>query len=471
MRERPRVILSAAVLLAAPCLAQRSLNVLSGPNHEPYTSSSDVQADALLIGSTPAWGVPIQVASRAPWLTFDNGCPAAPAGLSVASGVTPLALNFCVYPSKVANDGYYAGIIEVAATGYPTLRVPIKLTKFPVGDLTAIPDALSLDGSHLSASVVVDVDPTGQDNNNGGFSQHLGFATSLGLLSPAEGDWLSFSQKSTTTPAQVIISADPSRISSQLPGTYANTIVFTDTYHNVKTATVTLAVQAQDLSQVRALPHIAVGGSWKTGFFAVNNASQPGQFTIRFYGDDGSSIAVPIAGLGSQSVLSDVVPAQGANYYEAGDPRLPLQPGWALVTADPSVTVQALFRNNAGGGRYYEAGVPWNAGGSGFVIPFDATTFADTGAPFYTGFAVASLDSAVAANVTCTARDGAGNVIPNAVSVPLLSPLGHYAGYLFPALAGKRGTVSCSANTRIAALALRFIGNDAFSSLPVLTLP
>lgn len=182
-------------------------------------------------------------------------------------------------------------------------------------------------------------------------------------------------------------------------------------------------------------------------------------------------MAVPIAGLGSQSVLSDTVPAQGVSYYEAGDPRLPLQPGWALVNADPALTVQALFRNNAGGGKYYEAGVPWNAGGSGFVIPFDATTFADTGVPFFTGFAVASLDSSSSANVTCLARDGAGTVIPNAVSVPLLSPLGHYAAYLFPALAGKRGSLSCSANTKIAALALRFIGNDAFSSLPVLTLP
>ena len=51
---------------------------------------------------------------------------------------------------------------------------------------------------------------------------------------------------------------------------------------------------------------------------------------------------------------------------------------------------------------------------------------------------------------------------------PVLNPMGHWAGYLFPALTGKRGTIDCSANLAVAATALRFIGTNAFSSLPVI---
>jgi hypothetical protein len=100
-------------------------------------------------------------------------------------------------------------------------------------------------------------------------------------------------------------------------------------------------------------------------------------------------------------------------------------------------------------------------------MPFDATTFAETGAPFYTGVAVVNLDSTATANITCTARDSGGALIPNGVSLPPLPPRGHYANYLFPNLTGKRGAIDCTSNTAVAALGLRFIGNDAFTSLSV----
>jgi hypothetical protein len=60
-------------------------------------------------------------------------------------------------------------------------------------------------------------------------------------------------------------------------------------------------------------------------------------------------------------------------------------------------------------------------------------------------------------------------VIPNAINVPVLNPLGHWADYLFPALNGVRGTIDCSSNNSIAGIGLRFIGTKAFSSLPVIT--
>ena len=60
-----------------------------------------------------------------------------------------------------------------------------------------------------------------------------------------------------------------------------------------------------------------------------------------------------------------------------------------------------------------------------------------------------SLTDPAAATITCTARDANGNVIPNGVTVPQLSGLGHWGGYLFPALTGQRGTIDCVSTTNI----------------------
>jgi hypothetical protein len=216
-----------------------------------------------------------------------------------------------------------------------------------------------------------------------------------------------------------------------------------------------------------SLPHLAAGDVWTTGFYVLNPGNQPASYSVSFFDEGGNLVALPFSS-GSASVLQGTLPAQGMTYIEAANPGGPLVVASGLISADSTVTVQALFREHSIDGNYYEAGVPASAGGTGFTMPFDATTFAATGAPVFTGFAVANLDPVNAATVTCTATDQTGATIPNAVPLPQLSPLGKYANYNFPALTGKRGMLQCSSNTRIAALGLRFLGADAFSSLPVL---
>jgi sugar lactone lactonase YvrE len=229
------------------------------------------------------------------------------------------------------------------------------------------------------------------------------------------------------------------------------------------------ACGGSDSCVIRALPHLAFGNEWTTGLFAMNSDTQARRFTVAFYGDDGSSLALPFGGdLGNSSALSDSVPAQGAYYYEAANTGWPTTGGWGLVTADASITLHGVFRRAPAEGNFYEAGVAAGGGYSGFLVPFDATTFAPANAPFYTGFAISSLNPSAAAYITCVARDHSGTVIPHAVSVPALNPLGHWGNYLFPALAGKRGTLDCSADTLVSAIVFRFIGTAAFSSLPVI---
>jgi len=104
-----------------------------------------------------------------------------------------------------------------------------------------------------------------------------------------------------------------------------------------------------------------------------------------------------------------------------------------------------------------------------FVIPFDATAFAPAASQMFTGIGIANLNPLLPAQVTCAARDREGVIIPGAsVPIPQIPPSGHYSGYDFPSLAGYRGTLECLANTLVSALALRFIGYEAFSTLPVI---
>ncbi|MBZ5677715.1 MAG: hypothetical protein LAP61_26010 [Acidobacteriia bacterium] len=220
---------------------------------------------------------------------------------------------------------------------------------------------------------------------------------------------------------------------------------------------------------LRPVPHVASGGEWTTALFAVNPTTHAADWSATFYDDNGSPIALPFTGrVGNVSTLTSSIPALGRIDYEAGNASLAVQGSWGLITTDIATTTQALFRRAVANGIYYEAAVPTSDGYNEFVIPFDATTFLPTGAPLYTGFAIANLNPSGAAHIVCTARDQSGTVIPNAVTIPSLNPLGHYAGYSFPVLTGKRGTLDCSADTLVSAIALRVIGTEAFSTLPVI---
>jgi hypothetical protein len=219
---------------------------------------------------------------------------------------------------------------------------------------------------------------------------------------------------------------------------------------------------------LRALPHLAYGGQWTTALSAISSGTAAASFSASFYGDAGTSLALPFTGsLGNLSTLTGTVPAGGLKYYEAENPSVGDLSGWALLTADESVAAQVTFRRRTATGLFYEAAVPSSGGYSRFVMPFDVTTFAPNGAQLFTAFAVVNLNPSATAHFVCTARNESGVLIPDAVSIPALGPLGHYTAFNFPLLTG-RGTLDCSADTLVAAIGLRAIGGDAISTLPVI---
>jgi hypothetical protein len=216
----------------------------------------------------------------------------------------------------------------------------------------------------------------------------------------------------------------------------------------------------------RMLPHFAVGGGFKTAFYVVNTGNQPAAYKLSFYDDNGDPVSLSIPGMGSLSLVGDLLPAYGARYFEVDSQTGTLVAGWANIAREPSITVQAVFMRRGLAGEYSEAAIPASRGVTQFTVPFDDT--GDNGWQIYTGLALANTDVQTA-HVNCTVRDAQGAPIPNAVSVPLLPPGGHWSGYLFPALLGKRGTLTCTSDINIAPVALRFLGN-AMSSLPTIVL-
>jgi virginiamycin B lyase len=230
-------------------------------------------------------------------------------------------------------------------------------------------------------------------------------------------------------------------------------------------------IKAQVLGAL-ALPQLAIGAGFITGFFIVNGGNDTASFTISFFNDNGVETPAPLTfeGVphGAATNISGTVPSHGTQYWEAGTADGQPVTGSAIIAAEPSITIQAFMRRRGGDGSYYEAAIPATSGSYEFQTAFDATVFPANGAQIYTGIAISNLDPFTTANVTCTARDSRGIEIPNAVNVPPLYGVGHWADYLFPALNGKRGTLDCSSNTKVAALAVRALGANAISLLPVI---
>jgi hypothetical protein len=203
-----------------------------------------------------------------------------------------------------------------------------------------------------------------------------------------------------------------------------------------------------------------------TDLYVMNSSESPAKLSVAFYDDTGKPLPLSLNGSTVVTTLSDNVAGNGMKYFELGTWDAPVVGGSALFNSDASITVQVILTHIGSDGKRCEAAVQSSSGVNEFRIPFDATAQPDSSAQMHTGIAIANLDSTNRATVTCNAWDTEGVLIPNAVSVPALNPLGHWADYLFPALNGRRGTIDCTSNTRVGAIGLRAVG-DAISSLPV----
>jgi len=236
---------------------------------------------------------------------------------------------------------------------------------------------------------------------------------------------------------------------------------------NCSSLTIAYPTQPRDVIEEAygELPYLAFGSIWTTGVYIFNSADVAASYSVSFYNPDGSVATAPFAG-GGTSALKGTLPPRGMTYVEASNPSAGTTSTVSgLISADPSISVQGLFRDTING-TYWEAGVPSSLGGNGFSVPFDFTTFVPTGQQLFTGLAISNFSPSNSATVTCVATNQSGTVIPNALTIPTLLPLGQFSGYSFSPLYGLSGTLTCTSTTRVAAFGVRSLGST-FSLLPV----
>ena len=208
------------------------------------------------------------------------------------------------------------------------------------------------------------------------------------------------------------------------------------------------------------IPHVVDGDGWKTIFTVVNLDSSAASFTLRFYADDGTSVAFPTTS-GTLSAITGTLSAHGSMTIETRGTAVPLTQGWAYLDTPATIGGTAIFRRVISGQPNYESSEALDTGlGSHFEMPFDHLNGAAT------GFAIVNQTAGTSGVISLIFRDENGNQV--LTDSFMLVGLGHNAFTLtqkYPQLIGLRGTFEVSTTgVYINLLALHFL-NRSFTAI------
>ncbi len=259
-------------------------------------------------------------------------------------------------------------------------------------------------------------------------------------------------------------------------GTYRYTISATDSNSPVQgSATlayaVTIQASAAKFGLVGSMAHLVSNQDWTTTFTLVNTGASDAQTELNLLGDDGSLLPLPLA-LPQQGASESLVTTPSFDWTLASNASLivqtesptsgAFQSGWAQLAATGGVGGFAILHLNS---TSQEAVVPLETrNASSYLQAFDNTNGS------VLGVALANND-AQAANVAVVVRDDSGVQIGSG-SIPLQGS-GHSAfvlSDLFPATAGRRGTVEFETPSggQISALGVRTTPLGTLTSVPAL---
>jgi hypothetical protein len=238
------------------------------------------------------------------------------------------------------------------------------------------------------------------------------------------------------------------------------------------------AVQQYDV----VLPQLVDGSGWQTSFVITNLDSQPRNYALDFFADNGSRLMLPLAGApdGATTVWGQLLP-HGTIMLDSVGSAPALRQGYAmLVTLDrpaneagaqviPSkVAGYAVFRQRVSGRPDYEAAVPISSRFDvRFTVPFDNR------AGFSTGVALVNSDFQNGASVAMTARAGDGTVIrSDTFAIPAGGKLVFSVPTRYAELADRFGVLQFWTSGRmLSGLGLRFNATGPFTATPALSLP
>jgi hypothetical protein len=263
------------------------------------------------------------------------------------------------------------------------------------------------------------------------------------------------------------------------PATNAQSIItirVADSAGAVTSANFNLSIgNAGTLLRSGVIAQVASGGSWDTTFYVVNTSANINSAQLTFRGDGGGPLNLPFTwtqqglsqSLSSANTLTFTLNPNTTIVLHTGSTGGLLQ-GWADVFSTGGISSFAIFKQTLPNGVAAE-------GTSGqlsqfqpsLVIPYDNSSGNTT------SFALVSLAN-IPINVAATLWDENGNQLgtPN-FSLTIYQHIANAIPTIFPATAGKRGTVlfqNVSSTDALSALGLSFsslIGNS-FTSVPVL---
>jgi hypothetical protein len=206
---------------------------------------------------------------------------------------------------------------------------------------------------------------------------------------------------------------------------------------------------------------VANGQGWQTTFLLVNTEAHTASFTLNFWGDNGSPLALLTLEDGVTASVSGTIAPGQLRVIESSGLGGAMVEGWAELITSDAIGGTGIFAATARNLPPSEAAAPMNsAGGTQMFIPFD-NTFA-----FSTGIALANPNQQ-AAVVGVTFVNESGKNIPVKTSQITVPANGHYASVLssdFPEVNGKRGTIQLNANVNVYGLGIRYNG-QAFTSI------
>ncbi len=210
------------------------------------------------------------------------------------------------------------------------------------------------------------------------------------------------------------------------------------------------------------LPQFAYGGGWYSALYFSNTTDVPATIGVEFYAKDGSSLSVPLIGVGPVSNQVATIPAKGTVILEAPNSGN-LQEGSAEVILPIGVTGYGIFRQSISGRSDQEAVVPLSEDSRQVAnMIWDETAFT-------TAMAVVNPESQ-SVTVTISVFDAGGSQIGTVALNLAAHERKAFALRDQPGLAGvtsKRGLARLSVPAgSVAALGLRF-GGEAFTSIPV----
>jgi len=215
-----------------------------------------------------------------------------------------------------------------------------------------------------------------------------------------------------------------------------------------------LAVGLGNASAQGTFGHLAYGGGWQTTFLLLNqDQTTEADVTLSFYSDIGMALTAPVNGGAAVSVYSlSIAPNGSASVVLPDVGGAAVNEGWASlsVTNSPTVSGQAIFRQNLGGSHpVLEAAVPFTTGAPPCLVPF--------GSAALNHYILVPFDNTTGVHVTALAFV---NTTSGALSVPVefddpngvamasgtlnLAALNHTAFVStdnYPATAGKTGVL------------------------------